>query len=81
MDIDPEDFEAPVFKIGQLFKAIFVARPVLHLQIGELVLTELEAAAAIEAIRVEGARVPVTVSGIELAGLQLDQLELQRIHA
>lgn len=81
MDIDPEDFEAPVFKIGDLFKAIFVARPILHLQIGELVLTELKASAAIEAIRVEGASAPVTVHSIELSGLQLDQLSAQRIRA
>lgn len=81
MDIDPEDFEAPVFKIGDLFKAIFVARPILHLQIGELVLTELKAAASIEAIRVEGASAPVTVRGIELEGVQLEQPSAQRIRA
>ncbi len=81
MDIDPEDFEAPVFKIGELFKAIFVARPVLHLQIGELVLTDLKATAAIDAIQVQGARAPVTVRDVALVGLQLDQLDVQRIHA
>lgn len=81
MDIDPEDFEAPVFKIGDLFKAAFVARPLLHLQIGELVLTELKASAAIEAIRVEGASAPVTVRGIELEGVQLEQVSAQRIRA
>jgi hypothetical protein len=81
MDIDPEDFEAPVFKIGELFKAIFVARPILHLQIGELVLSDLKASAGIEAVRVEGARAPVTVRDIALAGLQLDRLEVQGIHA
>lgn len=81
MDIDPEDFEAPVFKIGELFKAIFVARPILHLQIGELVLSDLKATAAIEAIRVEGAHAPVTVHEVALVGLQLDQLDVQRIQA
>jgi hypothetical protein len=81
MDIDPEDFEAPMFKIGDLFKAIFVARPIMHLQIGELVLTELKAAAAIEAIRVEGAKAPVTVRAVELGGLELDELVAQRVRA
>jgi hypothetical protein len=81
MDIDPEDFVAPVFKIGELFTAIFVARPILHLQIGELVLTDLKAKAAIEAVRVEGARAPVTVRDVALVGLRLDQLEVQRIRA
>jgi hypothetical protein len=81
MDIDPEDFEAPVFKIGALFRAIFVARPVLHLQIGELVLTDLQARAAVDAIQIQGARAPVTVRDVVLSGLQLDQLDIQRIHA
>lgn len=81
MDIDPEDFEAPVFKIGDLFKVIFVARPILHLQIGELVLTDLKATAAIDAIQLKGARAPVSVRDIALVGLKLDQLVVQRIHA
>jgi hypothetical protein len=81
MDIDPEDFEAPVFKIGTLFTAIFVARPILHLQVGELVLSDLKAKAAIEAVRVKGVRAPVTVRDIALVGLQLDQMEVQRIQA
>ena len=81
MDIDPEDFEAPVFKIGALFSAIFVARPVLHLQIGELVLTELKATAAIDAVQVQGARAPVTVRDVTLSSLRLDHLEIQGINA
>jgi len=74
MDIDPEDFEAPMFKIGDLFKAVFVARPILHLQIGELVLTELTASARVDALRLEGTQAPVAVHGIELGALNLDQL-------
>ena len=64
-----------------LFSAIFVARPVLHLQIGELVLTELKAAAAIDAIQVQGARAPVTVRDVTLSSLRLDHLEIQGINA
>jgi hypothetical protein len=79
MDIQPETFEAPVFKIGDLFKAIFVATPVLHLQIGELVLSELRATAAIGAVHIAGVSTPVTVEGVRLGALTLDQLSVDRI--
>jgi hypothetical protein len=79
MDIQTETFEAPVFKIGDVFKAIFVATPVLHLQIGELVLSELRANASIGAVRVEGLTTPVSVQGVRLGGLTLDQLSAEGI--
>jgi hypothetical protein len=79
MDIQPEDFEAPVFKIGDLFEAIFVATPVLHLQIGELVLSGLKASASIGAVQVKGLRTPVAVQGIRLGDLTLGQLSADQI--
>lgn len=74
MDIQIETFEAPVFKIGDFFKAVFVAKPVLHLQIGELVLSDLSATASIGAVQVEGVTTPVAVHGIELGELSLTGL-------
>ncbi len=79
MDIQPETFEAPVFKIGDIFKAVFVATPVLHLQIGELVLTELSASASIGAVQIAGVSTPVSVEGIRLGDLTLDQLCVDKI--
>ncbi|MDS9469800.1 hypothetical protein RGQ15_19765 [Paracoccus sp. MBLB3053] len=79
MDIEPETFEAPVFKIGEFFKAIFIAKPVLHLQIGELVLSDLRAKASIGAVRVEGLSTPVSVEGLRLSGLTLDQVSAEGI--
>lgn len=79
MDISPETFEAPVFKIGDLFKAVFVATPVLHLQIGELVLRELSATASIGAVQISGVSTPVAVHGVTLGDLKLDQLTVDRI--
>ena len=79
MDIQPETFEAPVFKIGDLFKAIFVATPVLHLQIGELVLSELSATASIGGVQIQGVSTPVSVEGVRLGELRLDGLRVDRI--
>lgn len=74
MDIQTEPFEAPAFKIGDLFKVVFVARPVLHLQIGELVLSDLSASASIGAVQVNGVTTPVAVHGLELGGVTLNQI-------
>jgi hypothetical protein len=79
MDIQPEEFEAPVFKIGDLFKATFIATPVLHLQIGELVLSDLSASASIGAVQIRGVSTPVTVRGVRLGELTLDQLSVDQI--
>lgn len=79
MDIQPEEFEAPVFKIGDFFKAYFIVTPVLHLQIGELVLSELEAAASIGLVRVEGASSAVAASGIKLDRLTLNDLTVNQV--
>ncbi|MDX2507551.1 MAG: hypothetical protein QNL62_24175 [Gammaproteobacteria bacterium] len=79
MDIQPEEFEAPVFKIGRLFKVYFITTPVLHLQIGELVLSELQAAASIGSVRVEGASSAVSASGIKLDGLTLNDLTVNQV--
>jgi len=79
MDIDPEDFEAPVFKIGNMFKAYFNARPVLHLQIGELVLSDLEASAHIGSVSVNGASAGFAATGIKMEGLTLDELTVNQV--
>jgi hypothetical protein len=79
MDIQPETFEAPVFKIGDIFKAVFVATPVLHLQIGELVLSELSASASIGTVQIQGVSTPVSVQGVRLGALTLDQLSVDKI--
>jgi hypothetical protein len=79
MDIQPEEFEAPVFKIGDLFEAIFVATPVLHLQIGELVLSGLKASASIGAVQIQGLRTPVSVRGVRLGDLTLNQLSVDQL--
>ncbi|MGF1477127.1 MAG: hypothetical protein ACFB6S_16400 [Geminicoccaceae bacterium] len=79
MGIQLEAFEAPAFKIGDLFKATFVTEPVLHLQIGELVLAELSASASIDRARVENIQAPVTISGLRLGDLELNQVTVERI--
>ncbi len=79
MDIQPEEFEAPVFKIGDFFKVYFIVTPVLHLQIGELVLSELEAAASIGSVRVEGASSAFAASGIKLDDLTLNDLTVNQV--
>lgn len=79
MGIQPEEFEAPVFKIGNLFKATFIATPVLHLQIGELVLSDLSASASIGAVQVRGVTTPVTVRGVRLGELTLEQLSVAQL--
>lgn len=79
MGIQPEEFEAPVFKIGNLFKATFIATPVLHLQIGELVLSDLSASASIGAVQVRGVTTPVTVRGVRLGELTLEQLSVEQL--
>jgi len=79
MDVQPEEFEAPVFKIGNLFKAYFIATPVIHLQIGELVLSDLEASASIGSVSVEGASSGVAASGIKLDGLTLNELCVEKV--
>lgn len=77
--IELEEFEAPVFKIGKLFKANFLAVPILHLQIGELVLTNLSASASVEAARVQGISAPVAIEGLTLGGLTLRDLSVNQV--
>jgi len=79
MDIQTEEFEAPAFKIGNLFKVYFITTPILHLQIGELVLSDLEAAASIGEVRVEGVSSAVAANGIKLDELTLENLIVNRV--
>ena len=79
MDIQPEEFEAPAFKIGDIFKVYFITTPVLHLQIGELVLSELEASASIGSVSVQGASSAVAANGIKLDGLTLGNLTVNKV--
>ncbi len=78
-DIELEEFEAPMFKIGKVFKANFLVIPILHLQIGELVLSELTANAAIGCARVEGVQAPVSVEGLRLGDLALRDLSVNQV--
>lgn len=79
MDIQPGEFEAPVFKIGNYFKAYFIVTPVLHFQIGELVLSDLEASASIGSVSVEGANSGIAAKGIKLDGLILNELTVNQV--
>jgi len=81
MDIQTEVFEAPVFKIGDFFKVKFVTTPVLHLQIGELVLTELEGSAAIGSVAVSGVSAELAALGVGLDRLHLDSLTIDDVRA
>ncbi|WP_210526897.1 hypothetical protein [Rubellimicrobium arenae] len=80
LDIQTETFEAPVFKIGEFFKVHFVVEPVLHLQIGELVLSELRANASIGALRIKELSTPVSLQGVRLGDLTLGQLSVDGLH-
>ena len=79
MDITSEDFEAPVFKIGHLFKVYFIVAPVFHVQIGELVLSELEASASIGSVSVDGTSTAFSADGIKLDGLTLNDLVVNQV--
>lgn len=79
MDIQPEEFEAPVFKIGEYFKAYFIVTPVLHFQIGELVLSDLKASASIGSVSVERASSGIVAKGIKLDGLILNELTVNQV--
>lgn len=79
MDIQPEEFEAPVFKIGDYFKAYFIVTPVLHFQIGELVLSDLKASASIGSVSVERASSGIVAKGIKLDGLILNELTVNQV--
>lgn len=72
MGAELEPIVAPVFKIGNLFKIKLVVDPVLHLQIGELVLSELEASARIESVAARSIH-----SRINIDGLSMEELVLQ----
>ncbi len=72
MGAELESIEAPVFKIGNLFKIKLVVDPVLHLQIGELVLSDLQASAHIESVSARNIR-----SSINIDGLSMEELVLQ----
>ncbi len=67
MGAELELIEAPVFKIGNLFKIKLVVDPVLHMQIGELVLSELEASARIESVSAKNIRSSINIVQTEIA--------------
>lgn len=81
MDAALEAIAAPVFKIGDLFKVKLVVTPVLHLSVGELVLGELEASAAVDTIDAEGIAAPLTLRDLAIDGLELDGLALDAVTA
>ena len=74
-----DSIAAPIFKIGDVFKIKVVVDPVLHLQIGSVVLSELEASASIETLSVEDIQTEVAVSGFSLEELVLKDASIDRI--
>lgn len=74
-----ESIAAPIFKIGDVFKIKLVVDPVLHLQIGSVVLSELEASASIETVSIRDIETEVSVSGVAMEELQLQEAEVDRI--
>ncbi len=74
-----ESVVAPVFKIGDVFKIKLVVDPVLHLQIGLVVLSDLEASASIEKVSLKDIEADVSVTGITLENLQLQDAGIERV--
>ena len=74
-----EPIEAPLFKLGELFAVRLVVEPVLHLQIGELVLSELEASAAIESAGVRDLAASVAIGDVAVDELALADIALSRV--
>jgi len=74
-----EAIEAPVFKIGDLFRIKLVVEPVLHLQIGELALAELEASAAVASVTAHDIGVSASVAGVSVDELDLRDIAVSRV--
>lgn len=72
MGAELESIEAPIFKIGHLFKVKLVVDPILHLQIGALVLSDLEASASVESVTANGIASTVSVEGLSMRDLALE---------
>lgn len=79
MGAELEPIEAPVFKIGDLFKVKLVVDPILHLQIGSLVLSDLEASAEIETVSARDINTTVTVQGFSMEGLVLEDAQVGNV--
>jgi len=74
-----EVIEAPVFKIGSLFKVKLVVDPVFHLQIGSLVLTQLQASADVESVTARGISSEVCVEGLTMSDIDVHEASVDNI--
>lgn len=78
MGAELETIEAPIFKLGNLFQIKLVVDPVLHLQIGALVLSELEARAHIDSVVARDIRSTVCVEGLSMEDLVLEEASVDK---
>lgn len=76
MGAELEPIEAPVFKIGNLFKIKLVVDPILNLQIGELVLSELKASAQIDAVTARDIHSTINIDGLSMQELVLEDAQM-----
>jgi hypothetical protein len=62
-----------------LFGFTFWVQPVFDIHIGQLTLTDVNASASIDRLRLEGVSAPVTSRGVTMGDLQLEQLTVNQI--
>lgn len=78
MGAELESISAPVFKLGDLFRIKLVVDPILHLQIGNVVLSDLKASADIESVELRDIESRVAVSGVSMQDLALEEIAVNR---
>lgn len=80
MGAELQTIEAPLFKLGHLFKVKLVVDPVLNLQIGALVLSDLEASAQVESVQASGISSTVCVEGLEMSDIGLEDASVANVN-
>ncbi|MBX2886079.1 MAG: hypothetical protein KTR32_39350 [Granulosicoccus sp.] len=78
MGAELQGISAPVFKIGDLFKIKIVVDPVLHLQFGSVVLSDLEASARMNAVSINNIESDVNVEAVSMQDLELQDVNMNR---
>ena len=73
-----EAIEAPIFKLGDVFRIKLVVDPVLHLQIGSLVLADLQASARIDSVAAQDIRTSLCIEGLSMEDLKLERASVDR---
>lgn len=68
----------PALDLGFLRVQVFV-QPILDLQIGTLLLSDIEASAAIGRLRLEGLSAPLSIRGLRLGDLELDEVTVNQV--